>query len=106
VTPSASAGGSVVRKPLGSMWSRQARSISATPSRPSTVLMFQVNDTRSRQKQSVANIPAAFSASRARSADSKSASHAFTLACGLASSAVLSVAGSVVWVMRLLPWCL
>ncbi len=53
-TPSSSAGGSVVRNPDGSVCSSVALSRSATPAGFSTVVMFQVKDTRSRQKLSVA----------------------------------------------------
>ena len=49
MTPSASAGSSVTRKPTGSTSSSVARSRSATPARPSTVVMFQVNEMMSRQ---------------------------------------------------------
>ena len=52
-----------------------------------------MNDTRSRQYDSVANIPAAAATSRAFSAASKSANQRFAV-----SSAVV-VAGSAVWVM-------
>jgi hypothetical protein len=41
----------------------------------STVAMFQLNETRSRQKLVAANMPAARATSRARSASSKSCSH-------------------------------
>ncbi len=78
MTPSASSGVSVVRNPEGSVSSSRAESMSAICSRPSTVLMFQVNDTRSRQKLSSANLPATRSMSRAARADSKSASQAST----------------------------
>ncbi len=72
-----------VRKPDGSVPSRRAPSMSAIWSRPSTVLMFQVNETRSRQKLSTANLPTARSISRAASAASKSASHSSTRCCGV-----------------------
>ena len=49
VTPSAVAGSSVVRKPCAPASVCSTRS--CTPSGPSTVLMFQVNATRSRQKR-------------------------------------------------------
>ena len=79
-TPSASAGSSpsVIRKSVASVLSIVARSRSATPSRPSTVRMFQVNAMMSRQNEVVANRPAAWSASRAASAAAKSDSQVST----------------------------
>ena len=55
-TPESSVASSSVRKPDGSVWASRDVSMSAIPSRPSTVLMFQVNATRSRQELSVANL--------------------------------------------------
>jgi hypothetical protein len=65
-----------ILNPAGSVAASRAVSMSAMPSRPSSVLMFQVNATRSRQKESTANLPTIRSMSRAASASSKSASHA------------------------------
>src|SRR6266705_2965254 len=52
--------------------------MSRTPSGPSMVTMFQVNATRSRQKQSSTNRPAAASMSLVVRALSKSANHLVT----------------------------
>ena len=81
-SPSAVAS-SRVRKPDGLVSASRACSMSATPSRPSTVLRFQVKETRSRQKQSTANIATTRSTSRTANAASKSANHASTRACGV-----------------------
>ena len=66
VTPSASAGGSLGAKPGGSVLVQRRASRSATPARPSTVVRFQVNATRSRQKLVVANMPRRAGRRRAR----------------------------------------
>ncbi len=93
-TPPSSVGGSLVRKPEGEVLSRVWLSRSLTPSRPSTVLRFQVKAIRSRQYDVGANSAAALSTSRAVSACSKSASQAS------ARSWTGSVVGaSSVWVM-------
>ena len=76
--PSASVGGSVVRQPRGFVCASVASSMSLTPSRPSTVLMFHVNETRSRQKLSSVNSSAAAALSPSASALSKRESHAST----------------------------
>ncbi len=75
--------------------SRHPRSRSATPSRPSTVVRFQVKETRSRQKQSVANRPAARSTSRAVRASSKSASQRSTR-CWAAAALVSALVSALV----------
>jgi hypothetical protein len=59
ITPSASVGSSVVRQPRGLVCASVWSSISRTPARSSTVLMFQVNETRSRQKLGSPNSSAA-----------------------------------------------
>ena len=74
--PPSSVAGSRVRNPVGSVGASRSVSMSAMPSRPSTVLMFQVKATRSRQKESTANLPTTRSMSRLAIASSKSASHA------------------------------
>ena len=56
VTSPSTVGVSLVRKSDGSVEASRSPSMSAISSRPSTVLMFQVNATRSRQKLSVANL--------------------------------------------------
>ena len=48
-TPPSSVGGSVTSKPEGATRSTTSPTIAATSSRPSTVLRFQVKETRSRQ---------------------------------------------------------
>ena len=48
-TPSASVGSSVTRNPVGRMRRAVSPTRSATPDGPSTVVMFQVNATMSRQ---------------------------------------------------------
>jgi hypothetical protein len=95
-TPSSSVGGSVVRKPEGRVESRVWRSRSATPSGFSTVVMFQVKETRSRQNEVGANISLARSTSPAVRASSKAANQASTRDCGSVASVVV---GSRVWVM-------
>ena len=84
VTPSASSGGSAVREAARVGRRRGSRSSrSATPSRPSTVVRFQVNATRSRQKLVGGEHPGRPRRRRApRSAASKSASQASTRCCG------------------------
>ncbi len=99
-TPPSSVGSSVVRKPLGSAVSSVAVSIVATPSGFSTVLRFQVNATRSRQKDVAANMPLARSTSRLVSALSNECSHASTRAPGESlASAFTATLGSAVWVI-------
>ena len=89
--PSASVGGSVVRQPRGFVCASVASSMSLTPSRPSTVLMFHVNETRSRQKLSSVNSSAAAALSPSASALSKRESHASTLAAtGWAAVSVIA----------------
>ena len=75
VTPSASAGGSVVRQLRGFVCPSAWSSMSLTPAGPSTVLMFQVNETRSRQKPSSAKSSEAAALSPSVSASSKRDSH-------------------------------
>src|SRR5713226_3096562 len=85
-----------------------------TPSGPSTVTMFQVNATRSRQKQSSTNKPAAASRSLAVRALSKSASHIVAAFRGAEASTGRSAVVSVIvctpsgggwsfWVVGLTP---
>ena len=94
MTPSASVAGSVTVKPLGDVVASVPSSSLRTPSRPSTVVRFQVKETRSRQKLVGANIAAAASTSPAVRAVSKSVSHCCTREVG----ASWAVGGSRVWV--------
>ena len=82
-TPSASSAGSVSTNPLGSTVSSVAPRRSATPSGFSTVRRFQVKETRSRQKDVAANIPAARVTSLARRASSNSRNHASARSCAV-----------------------
>ena len=73
--PSAVSGGSVVCQLLGCVCASVKSSMSRISSGPSTVLMFHVNATRSRQNDSSSNSAAAASLSPAVSAWSNSDSH-------------------------------
>ena len=94
VMPSASEGGSVVRQPLGRTCGSWDSSIARISAGPSSVLMFQVKATRSRQKPSSPNSSDAATASPSASACSKRPSQ----------SAISAAAGSTaVSVMRSPP---
>src|SRR6478609_6035893 len=93
VIPSAVSGGSVVCHPLGCTCSSCASSIASISLGPSTVLRFQVNATRSRQKLSSWNNAAAPALSLERSAVSKSDSHWSTSLTGLSSRRLLTSVG-------------
>src|SRR5713226_7526216 len=75
-----------------------------TPSGPSTVTMFQVNATRSRQKQSSTNKPAAASMSLAVRTLSKSANQIFTAVPVGEVSICRSVVVSVIKALQVVGW--
>lgn len=82
-TPSLSEAGPSSRQPAGRTPARTELSIAAISSRPSSVRMFQVKATRSRQKHSSPKSATTAATSPAASAGSKRASHAW--ACSVAA---------------------